>query len=81
MSITVVLTDELAERVERVAAERGVEPDVLARELIETQLPAAGPTRDRFAFVGMGHSGQPDLASEHKQIRRDAFAAQTADDV
>jgi|tagenome__1003787_1003787.scaffolds.fasta_scaffold15081316_2 hypothetical protein len=80
--LTVILDDELAERVAAVAAERGVAPEDLARDLIGAQLPApASPRRARFAFAGMGHSGRDDLSSSYKQLRREALADKSARDV
>ncbi len=75
MTVTVVLTDELAARVERVAAERGVEPDELAREVLAANVPAPAAGRHRFGFVGLGASGDGHLSENYKAIRRAEFGS------
>jgi hypothetical protein len=80
MSITVVLTDELAARVEREAAERGITPDELARELLDANLPAPGG--HKLSFIGIGaSSGHEATGRNHREIIRDAYAKKTARDV
>jgi hypothetical protein len=67
MTLVVHLSEELSHRIEAVAAERGVDPEQVAVEAIEAQLPR---TR-RFAFIGVGHSGRGDLSARVKELRRE----------
>lgn len=75
--MTVDLPEELAARLEVVAAERGLSPEALAVEAIEARYP---PKR-RPSFIGIGRSGRSDISDSYKEIRRGAFAEKTAEDV
>jgi hypothetical protein len=65
MTLVVHLPEELARRVEAVAAARNQNPEQVALEAIEAQLPAPR----RFSFIGMGHSGQANLSGRLKELR------------
>jgi hypothetical protein len=67
MTLVVRLPEELARRVEEVAAERGVDPEQLVVEAVEAQI----PTRRRLSFIGMGHSGRGDMFERVKELRRE----------
>ena len=67
MALVVHLPEELARRVEELAAERGVDPEQLVVEAVEAQLPA----RRRLSFIGMGHSGRGDMSERVKELRRE----------
>lgn len=67
MTLVLRLPEELSQRLETVAAERGLTPEQVAVEAIEAQL----PDRRRLAFVGLGHSGRGDLSQQVKELRRE----------
>ena len=75
--MTVNVPDDLAGRLAAEAAERGVTPEALAVEAIEARFP---PKR-RPGFIGIGRSGRSDTSEGYKEIRREAFADKTAEDV
>lgn len=79
MSTVVHLPEDLARRVEAVAAQRRQSPEQVAIEAIEAQLPA----RRRLSFSGIGSSGAGggDIARRHREIIAEAFADKTAEDV
>lgn len=86
VSMTVDLPDELAARIARVAAARGMSPETLVVEAVEAHLPEpvnsggadvsgdATPRR-RFAFVGGGDSGPGggEVGSRHDEILQGHF--------
>lgn len=69
---------EVASRLAAEAARRGVPVQQLVVELRGAQVPPAAETLHgkRFAFIGMGDSGEGggDVAGRHDEIRREAFA-------
>jgi putative protein kinase ArgK-like GTPase of G3E family len=67
MSLVVHLPEELARRVEAVAAERHVTPEQVAVEAIEAQLPA----RRRLGFIGLGHSGGAGMSERIADLRKE----------
>ena len=75
--MTVDLPEELAARLATAAAQRGVSPEALVVEAVEARF----PPRRRPSFVGIGRSGQADTSERHKEIRREAFADKTSEDV
>ena len=76
---TIELDDEVAERVAREAAERGVAPEALAGEVVTEHFPVPR----KLSFIGIGASGQrgESVAERRKEIRRTHFADKTASDV
>jgi hypothetical protein len=71
------LTDEQADMLRRVAAERGVSMAGIIRELLDRSLGDAGrEARSRRALgtVGRFSSGIGDVAEEHDRHLADAFA-------
>ncbi|MHB1713084.1 MAG: ribbon-helix-helix domain-containing protein [Acidimicrobiales bacterium] len=76
MSMIVHLPDELARRVEAVAATRDLTPEQVAVEAIDAQLPAR--RRLNFSGVGSPGSGRGDIARRHREIIAEDFAARTA---
>lgn len=77
MTLTVHLPDELARRLEALAAARGKSPEEVALEAIEARV----PPRRRLSFSGVGSSGQRDVARRHKEVIAEHFAAKTAKDL
>ncbi len=79
MSLVVHLPEELARRVEAVAAGRDQSPEQVAIDAIEAQLPA----RRRLSFSGVGSSGASggDIGRRHREVVADHFADKTARDV
>lgn len=77
--ITIEVPDDVAERVNAAAAERGVAPEALAGQVVVESF----PPRRKLSFIGIGSSGQPgpSVAERHKEIRREHFADKTASDV
>lgn len=76
--ITIELPDDLAERVNSAAAERGVAAEELARETLAHQFPA----ERRVSFIGIGASGGGEAVAErHREIRKAHFADKTASDI
>lgn len=67
MSLVVHLPEDLARRVEAVAAQRHLSPEQVAVEAIEAQLPG----RPRLGFIGLGHSGRPDLSEHLGELRHE----------
>lgn len=67
MSLVVHLPEELARRVEAVAAERHVSPEQVALQAIEAQL----SVRRRLGFIGLGHSGRTDLSEHVSELRHE----------
>ena len=70
--LMVPLPEEVAERVETVARERGVAPQDLAREAIEAYLPSVATVRP-LSIIGIGHSGIGDLAERSEEILQADF--------
>ena len=71
--MTIELPDDVAGRVADLARERGTSAEVLARELLEAQLP---PEPDGAPdFIGIGHSGRGDLSERAKELRQAEFGA------
>ena len=79
VSLVVHLPEELARRVEAIAAERGTSPEQVAVDAIEAQLP--GP--HRLSFSGAGSSGPDggDIGRRHREIIAERFADESARDV
>jgi Ribbon-helix-helix protein, copG family len=77
VTLTVHLPEELARRVEALAAARGQSPEQVALEAIEAQL----PERRHLSFSGAGSSGQGDIARRHKEAVAEHFAGKTARDL
>lgn len=65
--ITIEVADDVAERVNAAAAERGVAPEQLAGQAVADQFPA----RLRLGFVGLGHSGHPEGSRDLKALRHE----------
>ena len=65
---TIELDDEVAERVEREAAERGVAPERLAGEVIAEQF---SPRKLRFASLGRSTRGR--RAAEDEDMLAEGF--------
>lgn len=76
MSLVVHLPEELARRVEAVAAERGLSPEQVVVDAVDAQI----PTRRRLGFVGLGHSGRGDLSERVKELRSEVAAERLADE-
>ncbi|MCA1695165.1 MAG: ribbon-helix-helix domain-containing protein, partial [Actinobacteria bacterium] len=65
--MTLELPDDLADRIETAAAERGLAPAQLAREAIAKEFALRRP----LTFVGIGSSGHGEGSAErHKDVRR-----------
>lgn len=78
MSLVVRLPEELARRVEAVAAQRHQSPEQVALDAIDAQLPAPR----RLSFIGIGASGGAEAVAErHREIIAEHFADKTASDV
>ena len=78
MSLVVHLPEELARRVEAVAAARHQSPEQVALDAIDAQLPASR----RLSFIGIGASGGSEsVAERHREIIAEHFADKTASDV
>jgi len=75
--LTIEVPDEVAERVAAAAAERGVSPETLAAETVTERFPA----RRRLSFIGIGRSGEHDIARRHEDIIGEHFADKTAREV
>jgi hypothetical protein len=80
--ISIELPDDLAGRLEKAAAERGMAAEQLALELLDASVPASRP-RERFGFVGMGDSGSGggDIGRRHREVIREEYSKKTASDV
>lgn len=77
MSVTVDLPAEAIERIGAEARRRGVGIEVVIAELAE-MLPDVTPRGERphrFAFTGVGASGDGTLSERYKAIRRDEFGS------
>lgn len=79
MSLTVHIPDELARRLEAVAAEREQAPEQLAIDAIEAHLSA----HRRVSFSGIGASGiaYGSVARRHREVLAYAAASKTARDI
>lgn len=79
MSLTVHIPDELARRVSEVAQTRRVDPEQVALEAIEAQL----PVRRRLGFSGVGASGfrGGDIARRHREVIAESVASKSARDI
>lgn len=73
MSVTVDLPDDILAELQAEAARRGVSVDTVVTESVTEHL-RPGQVRRRFAFVGMGHSGDGELSTRYKDYRRAAVA-------
>jgi hypothetical protein len=78
VSVVVHLPEELAARIEAVAAKRGVSPDEVVAEMLAAQLPAEDALE---GFIGSGASGRGDLARRHRQIRAEMTKGLNASDL
>lgn len=79
VSLTVRLPDELARRVEAVAAARNQSPEEVAVEAIEAQLPAG--RRLSFSGVGSPGPGAGDTARQHREVLAERVVGIRARDV
>ena len=77
MTLTLQLPDELARRIEALAAARGQSPEQVALDAIEAQV----APRRRLSFSGIGASGGGDIARRHRELLAEHFAGKTAKDV
>lgn len=77
MTLTVHLPDEVARRLEALAAARGKSPEEVALEAIEAQV----PPRRRLSFSAVGASGEHDVARRHREVIAEHFAAKAARDL
>lgn len=77
VSVQIDLPDELVRSLSHAAAERGMTTEELVVEAVQAHL----VSRRHLAFVGMGHSGAGDLSENVKQLRREAFARMSSDQV
>jgi hypothetical protein len=72
MSVVVHLSEELSRRVEAAAVARGISPEQVAVEAIESQLSAGDGLE---GFIGSGDSGDPWWASRDiHELRADLAA-------
>jgi len=80
--ISIELPDELAGRLEKAAAERGMPAEQLALELLDASVQAS-QSRKRFGFVGTGDSGSGggDIGRRHREVIREEYSKNTASDV
>jgi hypothetical protein len=63
--MNVEVPDELASRIEAIAAKRGISADEVVAEMLTAQL-----GRDALeAFIGCGSSGHGNLARRHREVR------------
>jgi plasmid stability protein len=69
--LTIELPDEVAARVTELAHERGTSPEAVAREVLETNLPAE--PREPPGFIALGRSGRSDLSERVKELRQAEF--------
>jgi hypothetical protein len=77
VSLVVHLPEDLAARVEAVAAQRGLSAEEVVAEAVAAHLPA--PDDDPLeAFIGSGSSGRGDLARRHRAIRAELTGGLTA---
>lgn len=77
MSLTVHLPEELARRIEEVAAARHQSPEQVALEAIEAQL----LPRLRPSFSAIGSSGKARGGAEADELIADHFAGKSARDI
>lgn len=79
VSLTLNLPEELARRIEAVAAARHQSPEQVALEAIEAQL----PVRRQLSFSAVGSSGPGggDIARRHREIIAEELADKSARDV
>ncbi|MGH9083604.1 MAG: hypothetical protein ACRDWN_09705 [Acidimicrobiales bacterium] len=64
--LTVVIPDEVADRLKEAARARGASAEELVAEVLELHLRA--PTRRRPSFVASGHSGRHDLSERAEEL-------------
>jgi predicted transcriptional regulator len=79
MSLTVRIPDELARRLAEVAEARHQDPEQVAIEAIEAQLPA----RRRLSFSAVGSSGSSggDIGRRHREVVSESLAAKSAREI
>lgn len=65
--ITIEVPDDVAERMNAAAAERGVATERLLSEVAAQQF----PPRRKLGFVGLGHSGRSGQATNLKELRHE----------
>lgn len=75
------IPDELKQRLDTVAAARGISTDELATEVLAAAVPPSVPGTRPLTFIGIGNSGRVDLGTRHRDIRRELTDGITADDV
>lgn len=80
MSLVVKLPEDLAARVEAVAAERGVSAEEVVAEAVAAHLPADA-SDPLEAFIGSGASGRGDLGRRHRVIRAELTGGHGARDL
>lgn len=64
--ITIEVPDDVAERMNAAAAERGMATERLVSEVAAQQF----PPRRKLGFVGLGHSGGSGVSKDLKELRR-----------
>jgi hypothetical protein len=69
--ITIEVPDDVAERVNAAAAERGVPTEQLAGEAVVEKF----PPRRRLSFIGLGHSAQTGAPKSLEDLRRELAEA------
>ncbi|MGO9557546.1 MAG: hypothetical protein ACLPYW_00460 [Acidimicrobiales bacterium] len=79
MALTVNVPEELARRVEEVAAARHQSPEEVALEAIAAQL----PPRRSLSFSGVGSSGPAggDIGRRHREVIAEVLEDKTARDI
>ncbi|GAC1541220.1 MAG: hypothetical protein NVS3B12_28640 [Acidimicrobiales bacterium] len=65
--ITIEVPDDVAERMNAAAAERGVATERLLSEVAAQQF----PPRRKLGFIGLGHSGRSGQSKNLKALRRE----------
>ena len=74
--LTVVVPDEVAERLVERAVKEHTTPKQLASEAVQSYIgPPVKPGGHRLSFVGLGRSGRSDLSERVEEILRAEFGA------
>jgi hypothetical protein len=81
--LTVVLSNEVAERLAERAMKEHTTPEQLASDAVKSYVGAAArPNGHRLSFIGIGRSGSREsIAEHHEEIIREHFTDKTAKDV
>jgi hypothetical protein len=77
LTVTLELSDDLAERLSAVATARGVTVEKLALEVIEARYPGAPPV----SFLGVGTPVREPAARKDQDLVRQPFLDRTPHDV